>query len=386
MLGKNVIIKCKKFEGAIMKIGLVKEIKKGENRVGSTPEHIAKLVVAGHEVVVEETAGIGSGFSDQEYIDSGATMVSQDEAWDVDMVIKVKEPQASEFKYFKQDLIIWGFLHLAASKECVEALQAAGTTALAGETVNDNGVLKLLKPMSAIAGRRAVFMGAFYLEKQHGGEGILLSGIEGIEGGEVVIFGGGNAAQNATDMALGIGANVTIIELGDARIAQLEELYAGRKVKVVKSSTESLAEEIKKADLFISTILIPGAKPPKLVTEEMVKSMKEGSVLVDISIDQGGTVETIDHYTTHDDPVFEKFGVIHYAVPNMPGATPRTSTMALAQGNIDYLLSIANDGLEATLTAMPSLVDGVNMYKGEITYESLANTLELEYKGLNELV
>lgn len=257
---------------------------------------------------------------------------------------------------------------------------------MAGETVNDNGVLTLLKPMSAIAGRRAVFMGAFYLEKQHGGEGILLSGIEGIAGGEVVIFGGGNAAVNAADMAIGIGANVTIIELGDERIKVLEEMYQGKNVTVVKSSTESLANEIKKADVFISTILIPGAKPPKLVTEAMVKTMKPGSVLVDISIDQGGTVETISHYTTHDNPIFEKHGVIHYAVPNMPGATPRTSTMALAQGNIDYLVSIATNGLEQTLEDMPSLIEGVNMYKGAITYESLANTLDLAYKPLNELV
>lgn len=382
----NVIIGWKIIEGDIMKIGLVKEIKQGESRVGSTPEHIEKLVTAGHHVVVETHAGIGSGFTDQEYISSGATIVSQDEAWDVDMVIKVKEPQVSEFKYFKQDLIVWGFLHLAASKPCVEAMQVAGTTALAGETVNDNGVLKLLKPMSAIAGRRAVFMGAFYLEKQHGGEGILLSGIEGIEGGEVVILGGGNAAINACDIALGIGASVTILELRDERIEELKELYANRSVSVMKSSIEALASEIIKADLFISTILIPGSKPPKLVTEEMVKSMKAGSVLVDISIDQGGTVETINHYTTHDQPIFEKHGVIHYAVPNMPGATPRTSTMALAKGNIEYLLSIANEGLEATLGQMPSLLEGVNMYQGQITYENLATTLELSYVPLNQLV
>ncbi|MFV0289163.1 MAG: alanine dehydrogenase [Mycoplasmatales bacterium] len=369
-----------------MKIGVVKEVKKGENRIGMTPFNAQKLVDAGHEVVIEENAGIGSGFSNEEYLEVGAKMVSQAEAWDVDLVVKVKEPQASEYKYFKKDLMVWGFLHLAASKPCVEAMQKAGTTALAGETVNDNGVLKLLKPMSAIAGRRAIFMGAYYLEKQHGGEGILISGIEGIEAGEIVIFGGGNAAVNATDIALGIGAKVTIIELGEARIAELEKMYTGKNVTVVKSSEESLRENIKKADIFISTILIPGAKPPKLVKEDMVKTMKKGSVLIDISIDQGGTVETIDHYTTHDDPVFEKYGVIHYAVPNMPGATPRTSTMALANGNLEYLLAIANNSLEATLKTMPSLVEGVNIYQGNITYENLANTLELEYKKLEDVL
>ncbi len=369
-----------------MKIGLVKEIKKGENRVGMIPETVKELVDAGHQVLVQKDAGIGSGFSNEEYEKIGASIVDQDTAWDVDLLVKVKEPLKEEYKYFKKDLIVWGFLHLAASKECVEAMQKAGTTAIAGETVSDNGVLKLLKPMSAIAGRRAVFMGAYYLEKQHGGEGILISGLDGIEGGEVVIFGGGNAAENAADIALGIGANVTILELNDNRIKELEEKYKGKKLSVVKSDEANLREEIKKADLFISTILIPGAKPPKLVKEDMVKTMKEGSVLIDISIDQGGTVETIEHYTTHDDPTFIKHGVIHYAVPNMPGATPRTSTMALAKGNIEYLLSIANTSVEETLKTKPSLIDGINIYKGNITYKNLADTLKLEYKDLNTLV
>ncbi len=369
-----------------MLIGVVKEIKMGENRVGMTPENVAKLVAAGHTVRVQEDAGIGSGFSNEEYIEAGAAMVDQDTAWDVDLLCKVKEPLESEYKYFKKDLIVWGFLHLAASKACVEAMQAAGTTALAGETVSDNGVLTLLKPMSAIAGRRAIFMGAYYLEKQHGGQGVLISGIDGIAGGEVVIFGGGNAAENACDMAIGIGANVTILELSDDRIAELEAQYAGKNVTVVKSDEDSLRENIKKADIFVSTILIPGAKPPKLVKEDMIKSMKPGSVVIDISIDQGGTVETIDKYTTHDDPIFIKHDVIHYAVPNMPGATPRTSTMALAKGNIDYLLSIANTSLEETIASMPSLIGGVNLYKGQITYENLANTLELDYVELESLL
>lgn len=369
-----------------MKIGVVKETKAGENRVGMTPENAKVLVDAGHEVIVQQDAGIGSGFTNEEYIAAGAKMGSVDEAWDVELLVKVKEPLEPEWKYFKQDMMVWGFLHLAASKGCVEAMAAAGTTALAGETIEHDGILKLLKPMSAIAGRRAIFMGAFYLEKQHGGEGILISGIDGIEGGEVVIFGGGNAAINSTDMAIGIGAKVTILELGDARIAELEKMYAGKPVTIVKSTPEALAEEIKKADIFVSTILIPGAKPPKLVKEEMVKSMKPGSVIIDISIDQGGTVETIEKYTTHDDPVFEKYGVIHYAVPNMPGATPRTSTMALAKGNLEYLLAIANDGLEATFANKPELKSGANMYKGKVTQEGLASSLELEYTDINTML
>ncbi|WP_242219336.1 alanine dehydrogenase [Bacillus cereus group sp. BfR-BA-01380] len=369
-----------------MKIGVVKEIKKGEARVGMTPENARKLVETGHEVLIEKDAGLGSGYTNEEYTNAGATLVTQEQAWDVDMLVKVKEPLVEEYKYFKKDLIVWGFLHLAASKECVEAMRKAGTTAIAGETISENGVLTLLKPMSAIAGRRAVFMGAYYLEKQHEGEGILLSGIEGIPAGNVVILGGGNAAINACDMAVGIGCHVTILELNQKQIAYLKEKYANDQVEVIESTTENLEKAIKTADLFVSTILIPGARPPKIVKEYMIQSMKPGSVVVDISIDQGGTIETIDHYTTHNDPVFIKHGVIHYAVPNMPGATPRTSTMALANGNIDYLLAIANDGLEATIQNKPSLVHGINIYKGTITYENLGTTLGLDYKQLKEVL
>ncbi|MGG0187821.1 alanine dehydrogenase [Bacillus rhizoplanae] len=369
-----------------MKIGVVKEIKKGEARVGMTPENAQKLIKAGHEVLVEKDAGVGSGYTNEEYTNAGATLVNQEQAWNVDMVVKVKEPLAEEYKYFKKDLIVWGFLHLAASKECVEAMRKAGTTAIAGETISENGVLTLLKPMSAIAGRRAIFMGAYYLEKQHQGEGILLSGIDGIPAGNVVILGGGNAAINACDMAVGIGCHVTILELNKTQITYLQEKYANAPVEIMESNTENLEKTIKNADLFISTILIPGSRPPKIVKEYMVQSMKPGSVIVDIAIDQGGTVETIDHYTTHNDPIFIKHDVIHYAVPNMPGATPRTSTMALANGNIDYLLAIANNGLEETIQNKPALAYGINIYKGTITYENLGTTLGLDYKQLKEVL
>jgi alanine dehydrogenase len=240
--------------------------------------------------------------------------------------------------------------------------------------------------MSAIAGRRAVFMGAYYLEKQHQGEGILLSGIDGIPAGNVVILGGGNAAINACDMAIGIGCHVTILELSKKQIEYLKEKYANNPVEIIESNTDNLEKHIKEADLFISTILIPGSKPPKIVKKYMVKSMKPGSIIVDIAIDQGGTVETIDHYTTHDEPVFIKHDVLHYAVPNMPGATPRTSTMALANGNIEYLLAIAKNGLENALAIKPALASGINIYKGTITYENLGTTLELDYKQLKEVL
>ncbi|EXY05364.1 alanine dehydrogenase [Bacillus cereus] len=369
-----------------MKIGVVKEIKKGEARVGMTPENVRKLVMDGHQVLVQKDAGLGSGYSNEEYISAGANLVSQREAWEVDMVVKVKEPLPAEYHYFKKDLIVWGFLHLAASKECVEAMQRAGTTAIAGETISEDGVLSLLKPMSAIAGRRAVFMGAYYLEKQHQGEGILLSGIEGIPGGNVVILGGGNAAINACDMAIGIGCNVTILEVNTKQIEYLKQKYINYPVEIVESNTQNLENKIKDADLFISTILIPGSKPPKIVKEYMVQSMKPGSVIVDIAIDQGGTIETVDHYTTHDAPIFIKHDIIHYAVPNMPGATPRTSTMALANGNIEYLMVIAKEGLENALNHRPSLASGINIYKGIITYENLGTTLELDYKSLKEVL
>ncbi|GMO01389.1 alanine dehydrogenase [Parageobacillus thermoglucosidasius] len=369
-----------------MKIGVVKEIKKGEARVGMTPENVRKLVAEGHQVFVQKDAGLESGYTNDEYANAGASIVTQEEAWDVDMVVKVKEPLPEEYRYFKKDLIVWGFLHLAASKECVEAMRKAGTTAIAAETISENGVLTLLKPMSAIAGRRAVFMGAYYLEKQHQGQGILLSGIEGIPAGHVVILGGGNAGINACDMAIAIGCRVTILEINQAQIAYLKEKYKNAPVEVVESNTENLEKHIKEADLLISTILIPGAKPPKIVKEYMVQSMKPGSVIVDIAIDQGGTVETIDHYTTHDNPVFIKHGVLHYAVPNMPGATPRTATMALSNGNIEYLLAIANNGLENAMKHKPALASGVNIYKGTITYENLGKTLGLDYKPLKEML
>ena len=369
-----------------MIISVVKEVKKGEARVAVTPTNVAKLVENGSIVLVEKDAGVGSGFSNEEYLTAGAKLVSKEDAWDAQLVVKVKEPQPEEYSFFKKDQMIWGFLHLAASKPCVEAMMRAGTTAIAGETILKEGVLSLLKPMSAIAGRRAVFMGANYLEKQHGGEGILLSGIDGIPAGEVVILGGGNAAENSADMAVGIGCRVTILELNTDRMEYLKKRYAGKSVTVLPSTTEVLEEQIKKADLFISTILIPGAKPPKIVKEYMVKTMKAGSVLVDISIDQGGSVETIDKYTTHDDPVFIKHGVVHYAVPNMPGATPRTSTMALAEGNIEYLLSISKKGLVSAIKESDSLGSGVNLYQGQITYENLGKTLDLPFKNLKEVL
>ena len=362
-----------------MEIGIIKDPKQGEARVGMTPANVKILTEAGHTVLVDNEAGAGSGFTNEMYVDAGGKIVDTDTAWGADLIVKVKEPMPSEYHQFKKGQIIWGFLHLAANKECVEKMQEVGVTAISGENISVNGVLELLKPMSAIAGRRAVCMGQYYLEKQHGGEGILLPGIPGIEAGTIVILGGGNAAENSADMGIGMGCRVVILELNPKRIQELNERYAGKNVEIIESTTENLEKYIQEADVFISTILIPGAKPPKLVKEYMIKSMKPGSVVVDISIDQGGTIETIDHATTHADPVFEKYGVIHYAVPNMPGATPRTATIALAQGNISYLLDIANKGLKSAILESAELKSGVSMYEGKIVAKALADSIELDY-------
>ncbi len=369
-----------------MKIGVIKDPKQGEARVGMTPGNVELLVNAGNEVFVEREAGVGSGFPNNLYEEVGAKIVDTETAWDVDLAVKVKEPMKEEFKYFKKDLIIWGFLHLAASKEVVNAMIEAEVTAISGETISIDGVLELLKPMSAIAGRRAVNLGQYYLEKQHGGEGILLPGIEGIEAGNVVILGGGNAAENAADMAVGLGCKVYILELNEQRIKYLQNRYDEKNVEVIISTTENLEKYIQLADVFISTILIPGAKPPKIVKEYMVKTMKQGSVIIDIAIDQGGTVETITSPTTHQDPTFEKYGVIHYAVPNMPGATPRTSTIALSKGNISYLLDIAEKGLENAIKNDENLAGGISIYKGSVTQKGISDVSGHEYHKLGVLI
>lgn len=368
-----------------MKIAVIKEQKEGEGRVAATPENVQKMVDAGNEVLVEKDAGVGAGFSNEEFEQAGGKLVSHEEGWQADLIIKVKEPDPEEYKYFSKGKIVWGFQHLASSKPTVEAMMKAGTTAIGGETIVKDGKLELLAPMSAIAGRRSVIMGAYYLEAQHQGQGVLLPGIPdvGIKAGNVVIFGGGNAAVNAAQMALGLGCSVVIIELKDERIKELEKEFAGQNVRVVKSNDENLAKEIKDADVFISTILIPGAKPPKLVKESMVKTMKKGSVIVDVAIDQGGTVETIDKPTTIDDPVFVKDGIVHYAVPNQPGAVPRTATMALAAGNLKYLLEIADKGIDGAAKADPALASGINIYNGTIVNEGLGKSLDLPYEKLS---
>lgn len=365
-----------------MKIGVIKDPKQGEGRVGMTPENVKILTAEGHEVLVDRDAGIGAGFSNEEYQAAGAKIVDTEEAWTAPLIVKVKEPMPSEYGYFKEGQIIWGFLHLAANKECTEEMMKKNMYAVSAENLIVDGVQTLLKPMSALAGRRAAYLGANYLEAQYGGEGLLLPGIPGIEAGTAVILGGGNAAVNACDMLIGMGCHVIILEKSEKQIAYLEDRYTNDSVEIIPSTQESLAENIKKADVFISTLLIPGAKPPKLVTTEMVQSMKKGSVIIDIAIDQGGTVETIEAPTSHADPIFVKYGVVHYAVPNMPGAVPRTATIALSKGNIEYLVDIANKGIEEAVKTNEPIHTAMSVYDGKVVSKALADSIGTEYTEL----
>lgn len=369
-----------------MKIGVPKEIKNNENRVGCPPSGVSLLVENGHQVFVEKTAGLGSGITDAEFIEAGATMVdTAEEAWAQDMVIKVKEPLPPEYDFFREDLIIFTYLHLAAEEELTKRLVESKCKAIAYETVQVGNSLPLLRPMSEVAGRRGTIVAATQLEKHRGGRGVLLSGVPGVQRGHVVVIGGGVAGISAARMAIGLGARVTIIELSEDRMRYLEDIF-DKQVTVVKSNPLMIREAVKTADAVISTILIPGAKAAKIVTEDMVKIMPEGAVIVDISIDQGGSVETIDRITTHDNPVYTKHGVVHYSVANMPGATPRTSTFALANATIPYALDIANKGYKRACLEDESLMLGLNVLDGHVVYKAVAECFGYPYKAPQDIL
>ncbi|GGG09878.1 alanine dehydrogenase [Lysinibacillus alkalisoli] len=367
-----------------MIIGIPKEIKNNENRVAITPAGVDAFYKAGHTVLIETNAGLGSSYSDQEYEAAGATIVATAaEAWQAEMVLKVKEPLASEYVYFRSDLLLFTYLHLAAEPALTKALVESGATAIAYETVEVNRTLPLLTPMSEVAGRMSVQIGAQFLEKTYGGKGILLGGVPGVNKGNVVIVGGGIAGTGAAKMAIGLGANVTILDVNANRLRELEDLF-GRDVQTLMSNPYNIAEAIAQADLVVGAVLIPGAKAPKLVSEAMVKNMKSGSVLVDIAIDQGGIFATSDRITTHESPTYEKHGVIHYAVANMPGAVPRTSTQALTNVTLPYALQIANQTLAVAIDKNSSLKLGVNVANGVVTYEAVANDLGYQYVTVDQ--
>ncbi len=371
-----------------MIIGVPEETKNQEKRVAMIPGGVLDAVESGHTVLVEKGAGDGAGYPDEQYEQAGAKIVSKKEAWSADIVMKVKEPLREEYRYFRKNLILFTYLHLAGvTKELTDALLKAGVTGIAYETVEDrNGKLPLLMPMSAIAGKMATQVGAQYLSHIHGGRGILIDGIPGVHAGKVIVLGGGSVGSNAAKAALGRGAKVTIIDRDIAKLTYLEDTLSG-KLTTLMSNYYNIRASVKNADLVIGCALIPGAKAPVLVTEEMVKRMKPGTVLVDVAIDQGGCIET-SKPTTHDRPVFVKHGAIHYCVPNMPGAYPRTATKGIANATIGYLLAIANRGLKAAMIADPGFYRGMNTYKGYITNFHVAKALNMQsrHKELKELL
>lgn len=364
-----------------MIIGLPKEIKNNENRVGLTPGGVNELVNNGHSVIVEKHAGDGSGFTDREYLEAGAKVVdTSKEVFDVsDIIVKVKEPLAQEYDLLKKGQKLFTYLHLAPNAELTEVLLKKEITAIAYETVQlEDRSLPLLLPMSEVAGKMAVQVGADMLQKYRGGMGIILGGVSGVAPAEVVIVGGGIVGTNAAKVALGMGARVTVLDISKNRLVYLDDIFGG-KVTTLICNNNNVTEMTKKADLLIGAVLVAGSSAPKIVKESMVKNMKKGSVIVDVAIDQGGSIETIDRVTTHDNPCYEKHGVIHYSVANMPGAVPRTATIALESATLPYLLKLVNKGVEKALAEDPSLLKGLNTYKGKVTCLPVASSLNLQY-------
>ena len=365
-----------------MRVGVPKEIKVHEYRVGMTPASVSELVAAGHEVVVETKAGSGIDCPDKAYEKAGAKILP--DAASVfkaaDMIVKVKEPQQQEIALLEARHILFTYLHLAADKPQAEGLMKSGATCIAYETVTSNsGSLPLLKPMSEVAGRMSIQVGAHYLEKEPGGRGVLLGGVPGVAPARVAIFGGGVAGVNAAQMAVGMRADVTIYDISNERLAELD-MFFGSQIKTAYASRDAIANAVQKAELVIGAVLVPGAAAPKLVTKEMLKTMKRGSVLVDIAIDQGGCFET-SHPTTHSDPVYVVDGIIHYCVANMPGAVARTSAFALNNATLPFALRIANMGAEKAMKADPHLANGLNVSGGKIRHQAVAEALDLPFEA-----
>jgi alanine dehydrogenase len=368
-----------------MRIGVAKEIKPDEYRIALTPAGALELLNHGHEVAIEHGAGIGSSFPDEALSRVGAEIVSVDDVWQrSDLVLKVKEPIAVEYPRLREGLILFTYLHIAADEALTHALIDSGISAVAYETVEVGRSLPLLAPMSEVAGRLAPQAGAYHLEKPVGGRGLLLGGVPGVAPGRVVVVGGGVVGYNAAVIALGLGAQVTILERSIDRMRHLEEVLSGR-VSLLMSSTLQVAASVEDADLVIGAVLIPGAVAPKLVSREMITSMKEGAVVVDVAIDQGGCFET-SRATTHAEPVYVVDGVTHYCVANMPGAVPITSTKALTNATLPYVEAIANKGLRAAVANDPALAKGVNVIEGKLTYEAVAAAHGLEYTPLDDVL
>lgn len=360
-----------------MTIGVPREIKNNENRVAITPAGVHALVKRNHRVLIERAAGEGSGIFDAEYEAAGAEIAESAARVfaEADVIAKVKEPLESEYGLLRENQVLFTYLHLAPNAPLAHALVERGVTGIAYETVQTSaGALPLLAPMSEVAGRMSVQVGANMLQMYNGGMGVLLGGVPGVLPAEVVIVGGGTVGTNAAKVAVGMGARVTVMDINQARLAHLDDIFGGR-VATLVSNEYNVAAAVKKADLLIGAVLVVGARAPKLVTDAMVRAMKKGSVIVDVAIDQGGSVETIDRVTTHDNPCYEKYGVVHYSVANMPGAVPRTSTYALTNATLPYLLSIAENGAEEAMRKDPALMAGLNTYRGKITCAHVAEAL-----------
>ena len=362
-----------------MIIGVPREIKTREYRVGMTPAGVRSLVSHGHEVLVETGAGEGSGIADAEYVAQGAAIVPSPEgAWAAQMVVKVKEPLAREYGFFRKDLVLYTYLHLAAEPALTKRLSESGITAVAYETIQvEDGGLPLLRPMSEVAGRMAVQVGATCLEKERGGKGVLLGGVPGTRRGRVVILGGGVVGRNAATIAVGMGAQVTVLDVRAETMAYLEDVFGGA-IETLYSNPTNIEETVARADLVVGAVLITGAAAPKLVTEQLVGKMEKGSVIVDVAVDQGGCIETC-RPTDHDHPTYEVHGVVHYCVPNMPGAVPQTSTWALTNVTIPYALKIADQGIVEAARNDRSLMLGLNTYRGHVTCAPVARAHGLPY-------
>ncbi|MER0122353.1 alanine dehydrogenase [Streptococcus sp. ZJ93] len=369
-----------------MLIGIPKEIKNNENRVALTPAGVQSLVAQGHRVVIERGAGLGSGFTDADYEAQGAKILSTPaEVWASELVVKVKEPLTQEYGFLRNDLVLFTYLHMAAAPDLAKAMLTSKTTGIAYETVTDNGQLPLLTPMSEVAGRMAVQIGAHFLTKQAGGSGVLLGGVPGVPKGKVTIIGGGIVGTHAARIALGLGAQVSILDISAKRLSVLEEVF-GNQIQTLMSNPFNIEASVKDADVVIGAVLLPGAKAPKLVTENMVKQMRPGSVIVDVAVDQGGVVETADRVTTHDEPVYEKYGVLHYAVANIPGAVARTSTIALTNVTLPYIIKLANKGFKQAILDDAGFKQGVTTYQGLITNAAVAAGLNQDYTSIDELI
>ena len=370
-----------------MVIGVPKEVKDHESRVGITPAGVHALVAAGHKVLVEHNAGELSAMPDDDYQAAGAEIVgSAHDVWRLaDLVVKVKEPIEKEYRHFREGLVLFTYLHLAPLPELTSALLEKKVTGIAYETVRDRaGTLPLLTPMSEVAGRMSVQVGAAYLEKEHGGRGLLLGGVPGVPPGHVVILGGGIVGTNAAKIALGLGARVTLVDLNLNRLRDLDDIFSGR-LNTLASNSYNIARAVCQADVVIGGVLIPGASAPKLVTREMVSKMRRGAVIVDVAIDQGGCIETA-HPTTHSDPSFVVDGVVHYCVTNMPAAVPNTSTLALTNATFPYVMKLASQGADAAIKQDGGFAAGVNTYNGTLTCAPVAESQQRPWRAVNELV